>query len=36
VRFEDARWLTGAEMRRWIGEGDGPKLAYLDLGGTLH
>lgn len=35
VPFEDALWLTGAEMRRWI-EGDevaepAPALAYADL-----
>jgi hypothetical protein len=36
VPFEDARWLTGAEMRRWIGAGAVPKLAYLDLAGALN
>jgi hypothetical protein len=37
VPFEDARWLNGAEMRRWVG-GDGaePRLAYLDLGPALN
>ena len=33
--FEDARWLTGAEMREWIG-GSPPRLAYLDLGPALN
>ena len=33
VPFEDALWLGGAEMRRWIDGADGgPRLAYLDLG----
>jgi hypothetical protein len=36
VPFEDARWLTGAEMRMWIERGAAPKLAYLDLGGGLN
>ncbi len=42
VPFEDARWLTGAEMRGWVDEqsdmaetpaveGELPRLAYLDL-----
>jgi hypothetical protein len=35
VPFEDARWLDGAEMRRWIG-GEAPRLAYLDLGPALN
>jgi hypothetical protein len=36
VRFEDAKWLTGAEMRRWIGGEGSPRLAYLDLGDSVH
>ena len=38
VPFEDARWLGGAEMRRWIGSEakSGPRLAYLDLGSALN
>ncbi|WP_305097116.1 alpha/beta hydrolase [Croceibacterium aestuarii] len=39
VPFEQARWLSGAEMRQWIGqggEGEAPKLAYLDLGLSLN
>jgi hypothetical protein len=38
VAFDDALWLTGAEMRRWLAGGDGaaPKLAYLDLALVLH
>jgi hypothetical protein len=36
VPFEDPRWLSGAEMRRWIEAGAAPKLAYLDLGGSLN
>ena len=32
--FDDALWLSGAEMRRWI-EGGAPRLAYLDLGEAL-
>jgi hypothetical protein len=36
VPFEDARWLTGKEMRRWIEGGAAPKLAYLDLGRGLN
>lgn len=33
VPFEDALWLSGSEMRRWLEPGDdsAPKLAYLDL-----
>lgn len=32
VPFEDARWLTGAEMRQWLGRGaGGSRLAYLDF-----
>lgn len=42
VPFEDARWLTGAEMRGWVddrsdvaetsaAQGELPRLAYLDL-----
>ncbi len=42
VPFEDARWLDGTEMRRWIGiEANSeprpePRLAYLDLGPALN
>ncbi len=41
VPFEDARWLGGAEMRRWIGGETAdprpePRLAYLDLGPPLN
>ena len=42
VPFEDARWLDGAEMRRWVGREPqdgaepGPRLAYLDLGSALN
>lgn len=37
VRFEDARWLTGAEMRRWMGESaSGKAIAHLDLGAGLN
>ena len=37
VPFEDARWLSGAEMRRWVGrETAEPRLAYLDLGSALN
>jgi hypothetical protein len=38
VPFESARWLDGAEMRRWIGQDgkDEPHLAYLDLGSALN
>lgn len=45
VPFEDARWLTGAEMRGWVGlsgaadvvaEESEPALAYLDLGALLN
>lgn len=46
VPFEDARWLTGAEMRGWLddqsdvaetpaAEGELPRLAYLDLAPVL-
>lgn len=35
VPFADARWLDGVEMRQWIGGGAAPRLAYLDLAGTL-
>ena len=37
VPFEDALWLSGAEMRGWMGEAEpvrqqaAPRLAYLDL-----
>ena len=33
VPFEDARWLSGAEMRGWVGRREGPdtRLAFLDL-----
>jgi len=40
--FEHPRYLTGAEMRRWIGHGEraepapAPKIAYLDLGLALY
>ena len=36
VPFESARWLDGAEMRRWIGERNALKLAYLDLETVLN
>jgi hypothetical protein len=42
VPFEDARWLDGAEMRRWVTAGTDsasqaePRLAYLDLGPALN
>ncbi len=39
VPFEQARWLSGAEMRQWIGQDgarEAPKLAYLDLGLSLN
>ena len=38
VPFEDARWLDGVEMRRWINgeERPEPGLAYLDLSGALN
>ena len=38
VPFEGARWLGGAEMRRWIGiePTAEPRLAYLDLGPALN
>jgi hypothetical protein len=37
VPFEDARWLTGAEMREWLGHDPAePRLAYLDLGPSLN
>ena len=38
VPFEGARWLDGAEMRRWIGAEaqSEPRLAYLDLGPPLN
>jgi hypothetical protein len=40
VRFDDALWLDGAQMKRWIGQGAAPqshpRLAYLDLGATLN
>ncbi len=32
VPFDDARWLSGVEMRQWIGQPAAPRLAYLDLG----
>ncbi|WP_181950894.1 alpha/beta hydrolase [Aurantiacibacter spongiae] len=43
VPFEDARWLTGAQMRDWMDGSGGtqaveqaqPRLAYLDLAPTL-
>ena len=36
--FESARWLGGAEMRRWLGEEAKavPAIAYLDLGPALN
>lgn len=37
VPFEQARWLTGAELRGWLGERvAAPALARLDLGPVLH
>ena len=37
VPFEDALWLTGAEMRRWLGSAPAlPRLAYLDLALSLN
>ncbi len=43
VPFESALWLTGAEMRGWIGtpalreeESAAPRLAYLDLAALLN
>ena len=39
VPFESARWLTGAEMRRWSDAESAavqPRLAYLDLGQALN
>ena len=37
VPFEEARWLSGAEMRQWLGrEAPAPLLAYLDLGLSLN
>ena len=37
VPFEDARWLTGAEMREWLAsDAAKPRLAYLDLGPALN
>lgn len=43
VPFEEALWLSGAEMRGWIGDGDAEPeiqqaqgLAYLDLGPALN
>jgi hypothetical protein len=36
VPFEDARWLSGAEMRDWVGGAAAPRLAYLDLGPDLN
>ena len=37
VPFEAARWLDGAEMRRWVeGPAAEPRLAYLDLGPALN
>ena len=37
VPFEDARWLTGAEMRKWLAsDAAKPRLAYLDLGPALN
>jgi len=38
VPFEDARWLSGAEMRAWIGGANPaePRLAYLDLEPALN
>jgi hypothetical protein len=39
VPFEDALWLDGVEMRRWIGQESPrsePRLAYLDLGVALN
>lgn len=43
VPFEDALWLTGEEMRGWMGQSSAPpqiqhapRLAYLDLGPVLN
>lgn len=38
VPFDEALWLDGAEMRRWIGRGDAsePRLAHLDLSAALN
>ena len=39
VPFEQARWLTGNEMRQWMQDtsdaAQSPSLAYLDLGTLL-
>lgn len=38
VPFDDALWLDGTQMRRWIGRQTqaAPRLAYLDLGPALN
>ena len=38
VPFEQAHWLTGTEMRQWIGgqQHSAPRLAYLDLARALN
>lgn len=38
VPYDDALWLTGREMRRWIGSQKvaSPRLAYLDLNLSLN
>lgn len=38
VPFDEALWLDGTEMRRWIGRGEPsePHLAYLDLAPALN
>jgi hypothetical protein len=38
VPFEEARWLSGAEMRRWVAAAPAsePRLTYLDLGPALN